>query len=152
MLVLYSAFLSFPGGSPAANFSVPVWNHASNQPALLFTDQTGTTEADNPVITDGDGRVMFWSAPGDYEALLAGDRFHVPVDDAFTDPTWPGLWVHEQTTPASVWTVEHHFGVRPDVTVLIDGQASESDVSHPDDETTTISFGSPTTGTAHLRR
>jgi hypothetical protein len=95
---------------------------------------------------------MFWSAPGDYEALLAGDRFHVPVDDTFTDPTWPGLWVHEQTTPASVWTVEHHFGVRPDVTVLIDGQASESDVSHPDDETTTISFGSPTAGTAHLRR
>lgn len=152
MLVLYSTFLNFPGGGPAANFSVGIWLHASNQMALLFTDQTGDTPAPNPLTTDGDGQVVFWAAPGDYEALLAGERFHIPVDETFDEPTWPDLWVHDQSTPATVWTIEHHFGVRPQVDVILSGELAEAAVSHPDDETTTITFGAQTTGTAHLRR
>jgi hypothetical protein len=51
-----------------------------------------------------------------------------------------------------VWTVEHHFGVQPQVEVLVGGQVVYATVEHPDDETTTISFAAPTAGVAHLRR
>ncbi len=152
MLVLYSAFLSFPGGGQAANWPVPIRPHASNTLALLFTNQSGTNPAPNPLTTDGEGKAMFWAAPGDYEATLAGEHFHIPVDDTFTDPVWPDLFVHTQASPASVWAIAHHFGVRPSVDVLVFDQETSGDVTHTDDETVVITFGAPTTGVAHLRR
>lgn len=152
-LVLYSAYLSFPGGGTASNyFPIPVRPRASNQNALIFTDGTGTTPAANPATSDGDGLVSFYAAPGDYEAILAGERFHVPVDDSFTDPVLPDLWVHDQVTPASTWTIIHHFGIEPSVELLISGAETEAFVEHPDNETTVITFGSDISGVAHLRR
>lgn len=152
MLVLYSTYLQFPGGGPAANFPVSIFLRASNRLARLFTDQTGTQAASNPLITDGDGQALFWAAPGNYEARLSGERFHTPVDDSFTDPTWPDVSVHDQVSPASVWTIDHHFGIEPAVTVLLSANVAQADVSHPDDETTVLTFGLPVTGTAYLRR
>lgn len=151
-LVLYSTTLFYPGGDQAAGVSVVVWHHASNQAALLFTDDTGTTPAANPVTTNSEGMLSFYSAPGTYAVLLAGNMFDVPVDPSITDPVFPGLWVHVQTVPATVWTVEHHFGVRPHVDLIISDDDAEAAVHHVDDETTTITFGSAITGTAHLRR
>jgi hypothetical protein len=152
MIVLYSRYLFFPGGNPAANFQVPIWHHASNQEALLFTDATGETPADNPVTTDSEGLASFYAPPGNYSAVLAGEQFHIPVDESVSTPVWPGLWIHTQVSSASVWAVAHHFGVTPQVDVLVSGQVVDADVAHPDNEHTTITFGSPTTGVAHLRR
>lgn len=151
-LVLYSTMLFYPGGDPASNILVSVWHRASNQMALLFTDGTGTTPAPNPATTDGNGVVSFYAAPGDYVVPLAGDIFPVPIDESFTDPVLPGLWVHTQSTPSAVWTIEHHFGINPQVDVLLSGDAVESAVEHPDAETTTIAFSVPVTGVANLRR
>lgn len=151
-IVLYSTYLEFPGGGAAADYPVSIWPRASNQMALLFTDGGALTPADNPLTTDGDGQAVFWAAPGDYVALLAGERFGVPVDDTFTDPVWPNLWVHEQVSAASVWSVAHHFGVRPQVEIIVSGEVAEAAVAHPTDETTTITFGSPQVGAAYLRR
>lgn len=152
MLVLYSTFLQFPGGGPAANFPVDIFLHASNRMARLFTDQTGTQPSSNPLLTDEDGQAAFWAAPGDYDAFLGGERFHVPVDETFDDPTWPNLWIHEQAVPATVWTIEHHFGIQPQVEVIVSNESAEAAVSHTDDETTTVTFGTATAGVAHLRR
>ncbi len=152
MLVQYSAYLQFPGGGPASNYAVGIWLHASNRRALLFTDQTGSQSASNPLITDEDGLASFWAAPGNYEAIIGGERFHTPVDESFTDPTWPGLWIHVQESPSQIWTINHHFGIEPKVDVLVSDEVSQASVTHTDDETTVITFGSPTAGKAHLRR
>lgn len=150
-LALYSMFLQFPDGTPAANYPMPVCLMGSNVLVPLFTDQSGTA-GPNPVMTDGFGQVVFWAAPGCYEVHLAGDHIHIPLDDSFADPVWPDLVVHEQATAASVWTVEHYFGVRPAVDVVTVDGVTITDVDHLDDLTVAITFGAPTAGTAYLRR
>ena len=152
MLALYSNYLQFPGGGPAANYPVTVLPVGSNQAARLFTDSTGSTPATNPVVTNVEGFVSFWTAPGHYEIVIAGDHIRIPLDESNKSLVWPDLWVHEQFTPATVWTINHHFGVYPHVEILISRESTESAVSHLDDETTVITFGAPTSGTAHLRR
>lgn len=151
-LALYSTFLQFPGGNPAANYPVPVRPTGSNQMAPLFTNQTGTVQASNPVLTNAEGQVMFWAAPGCYDVHLSGEHIRVPLDDSFTAPVWPDLVVHEQTTPAAVWTVAHQFGVRPAVDVVTAEGVTVTDVNHVDGMTVTITFGTASTGTAYLRR
>lgn len=151
-LIKYGQYLTYPDGNPAAEASFPVMLTGGNVLIPVFADKVGTTPLDNPVLTDTDGLLTFYAAPGAFFTDIAGTLFHYPVDAAEEDDAWPGTFVHEQVSAASTWTVEHHFGVEPSVAVLVDGQASEGDVSHPDAETTTISFGNPTTGTAHLRR
>lgn len=151
-LIKYGQYLTYPDGNPAAEASFPVMLLGGNVLIPVFSDKAGTTPLDNPVLTDVDGLLTFYAAPGAFVTDIAGTLFHYPVDAAESDDAWPGTFVHEQVSAASTWTVEHHFGVEPSVAVLVDGQASEGDVSHPDAETTTISFGTPTTGTAHLRR
>lgn len=151
-LVLYSSPLFFPSGNPAANVLLPVRPRASNQLALLFTNASGLSPASNPVLTDASGYMTFWAAPGDYVAWLAGSLFPIEVDDSFTDPVWADLWIHAQSTPATEWTVDHHFGVRPQVEVLIGTQQTSVDIMHVSSETTLITFGDPVTGSAYLRR
>ncbi len=151
-LPLYASVVLFPGGAPAANWPVDIWLRASNQRALLFTSAAGTTTASNPLTTDFHGVAEFYAAPGDYIAVLAGELSHIQVAESETQPVIPGLHVHTQSTPAQVWEVAHHFGVQPLVNVLVSGETVEAAVSHPDEENTLITFGTPTAGVAHLRR
>lgn len=152
-LVLYSQYLVFPNGLPAANYPVPVQLMGSNQPAVLFSDANGTTAGSNPVMTDGDGRVEFYAAPGCYHAHLAGEEFPVPIDESVTDPVWPDLVVHEQSVPSAVWSVSHWFGMPPTVDVVTAEGVTATQVDHdPDGLGTVITFGTAVTGTAYLRR
>lgn len=151
-LVLYSAQLFLPGGNPAKNTLITVRPRASNQISLLFTTSSGLVPKPNPTITNGAGRTSFWAAPGDYTVRIASNLFAIDVDPSFVSPVWPGLWVHTQAVASAVWTVDHHFGVKPAVDVLLEGQLSEADVTHPTEETTLITFGDPVTGVAYLRR
>jgi len=150
-LIKYSQYLIFANGSPAAEVSLPVMRLGGNVLTPTFTSKAGTTPLANPVLTDSDGLLTFYAAPGAYVTDVSGHLFHYAVDDAETDDAWPGTFIHTQASPATVWTIEHHFGVEPDVTVLVDAQDSRGDVAHSDSETTTITFGAPTTGTAYLR-
>lgn len=152
MLVPYLADMYFPDGSPAADYTTAVRPRASNQLALLFTDGTGTTPADNPVTTDEFGVASFWAAPGDYVSIIAGAVFEYQVEPSFTDPVWPDLWVHAQTVLSAVWSVDHCFGIPPSVELVLSGQETEAAVAHPTTLLTTITFGVPVTGTAYLRR
>jgi hypothetical protein len=152
-LIKYSQYLTYPDGSPAAEASFPVQLTGGNVLVPTFTSKAGTTPLANPVLTDGDGLLTFYAAPGSFFTDIAGTLFRYFVDQAEADDAWPGLYVHEQTASASVWTVHHHFGTAPAVTVLSGaGQEIPASVAHPDAETTTLTFETPTTGTAHLRR
>ena len=155
-LVRYSTYLYYPAGGEAANFTTSVKPRASNQLALLFSDEFGASPLVNPATTDDAGLLSFYAAPGDYQTMVAGVMVDVPVDASVTEPVWPNLYIHNQTTPAQVWTIDHHLGVRPLVDVVLSEEGGEevsvSEVRHTGHETTVITFGTPTTGTAHLRR
>lgn len=151
-LIKYGQYLTYPDGNPAADASFPVMLLGGNVLVPTFTDKAGTTPLTNPVLTDGDGLLTFYAAPGVYFTDISGTFFHYVVDAAETDPAWPGTFIHTQASASTVWTVAHHFGVEPSVTVLVSGAAVEAEVSHTSDETLTITFGASTTGVAYLRR
>lgn len=151
-LVKYSQYITYPDSSPAANRLQRVYLLGGNVDVPLFADKPATVPLTNPLMTDGDGLMEFYAAPGSFITELAGDIFHFLVDPAETDAAWPGTFVHTQAVAATVWTVEHHIGAPPSVEVLIGTQRVEATIDHPDDETTVITFSAPQTGTAFLRR
>lgn len=151
-LIRYSQYITYPDGNPAANIALPVWLLGGNIPVPIFSDKAGTLPLPNPTMTDVDGLISVYAAPGPLTAELAGQIFPFLVDATETDPAWPGTFIHEQAVAASVWTVEHHFGAYPAVEILISGARVEATITHPDDETTTLTFSSPQAGTAYLRR
>lgn len=151
-LIKYAQYLAFADGTPAANYPAPVRLLGGSELVPLFTDKAGTVPLANPAMSDGDGLVQFYAAPGAFGTDISGWMFHYAVDAAETDPAWPGTFIFEQSTPATVWAVTHHFGVRPSVTVLAGAAELEAEVSHVDDENLTITFGAPTAGVAYLRR
>lgn len=109
-LIRYTQFITLPDGSPAAGFMLPVWLLGGNMPIPIFADKAGTLPLPNPTLTDADGMISVFAAPGPLTAELAGQVFPFLVDAAETDPAWPGTFIHTQVVAASVWTVEHHFG------------------------------------------
>ncbi len=150
-LIKYGQYLTYPDGSPAADASFPVQLLGGNVLIPTFTSKAGTTPLTNPVLTDGDGLLTFYAAPGAFFTDIAGTLFFYPVDATEADDAWPGTFIHEQTSASSTWTVNHHFGVEPSVTVLVSGQVADADVTHTNSETTVITFGAPTSGVAYLR-
>lgn len=150
-LIHYSHYFYYPGGGPAGGEEMTVMRAGGNQPTALFSDKAGTVPLTNPLETENDGRLSFYAAPGNYAVWFVGEYWAVPVDEDETDPAWPGLFVHEQSTPSAVWTVNHHLGIEPSATVLVDGQRTEADVTHPSTSQTVLTFGAPTAGVAHLR-
>lgn len=151
-LIHYRQFLTYPDGDPAAGVAFPVWNLGGNVLAPVFSDKPGAVPLANPVMTDSEGLLEFYAPPGSYTVDVAGAIVHALVAGTETDPAWPGLFIHVQSVAATVWTVNHHYGVEPAVTVLAAGQQAEADVTHPTSEQTVITFGGPTAGTAYLRR
>lgn len=151
-LIHYVQYLTFADGTPAADYPAPVRLLGGNVLVPLFSDKGGTAPLANPPMSDGDGLVEFFAAPGEYATDISGNVFHYDVSATEVDDAWPGTFVHEQLTPATVWTVAHHFGSQPSVTVLVGGARVETAVEHPDDETTVLTFSPATAGTAFLRR
>jgi hypothetical protein len=151
-LIHYSQYIYLPGGNPAPNIDLPVYLAGGNVQVPLFANKAGTTPLANPVTTDADGFIEFYAAPGDYTVWLAGTVWDIVVDDDETDQAWPGTFVHEQSSPATVWTVGHHFGTIPTVSLVLSDTVAEAEVTHPDDETTVITFNVAQSGTAYLRR
>ena len=151
-LIRYFQYITYPDGNPAADREQLVCLLGGNVGVPLFSDKAGSVPLANPLTTDGDGLAEFFAAPGSFITELAGEIFHFLVHPAEPDDAWPGLFVHEQPLPSSVWTVNHRMGVQPDVTVLVAAQPTEGEVLHLSPSSLTITFGAPVSGTALLRR
>lgn len=70
-------------GVPQPNTAVTVRNASDNTLARLFTDGTGQTIEANPVITDSNGDLIIFLAPGRYTYAIASGTavpFNVPPD------------------------------------------------------------------------
>jgi len=73
------------------------------------------------------------------------------------EPGAPGVpgagfnYIHTQTAPATVWTIDHNLGGKPNV-ALVDNEGNEFDgeVFYNNINTITASFGVVVSGTAYL--
>jgi hypothetical protein len=59
-------------------------------------------------------------------------------------------YLHDQTSPSTLWTVTHNLGVKPAAVMIAlpDGRVVGASVIHIDDNTLTITHNSPAVGTA----
>jgi len=72
-------------------------------------------------------------------------------------PAGPGgtggiaAYVHQQSTPATVWTINHNLGFRPSVELYNSGmQEIDADIAHPSINQTVVTFNPATAGLARL--
>lgn len=152
MLVQYHLMLFFPGGNPAAGASIDVSIDGSNVAPLMFADAGATIPVSSPIIADGMGNVDFYAPPGLYVAELSGAFFRIPVAPGFGAPVVPDVWVHMQTVPSTVWTIDHYFQTKPSVSIDIGTAQVEAQVAHPSLVQTVLTFTSAQSGAAYLRR
>lgn len=152
MLPLYSAMIFYPGGNLAAGASVRISMDGSNVPPLIFADTNGTVPAANPLVADGMGTVQFYAAPGLYLAELSGTFTRIRPDAGWVGDVTPDVFVFTQAVPSTVWTVDHFFGTEPSVTVVSAGAQIETLITHPSAVQSVLTFSSPVSGTATLRR
>ena len=64
----------------------------------------------------------------------------------------PGeAYIHQQSVPAAIWTVDHNLGFWPDVVVYdTSGRQAEGLVTNPSLNRTTLTFSAPFAGTARM--
>ena len=74
-------------------------------------------------------------------------------DDGVIDQIWASTYVHQQPAPSAVWNINHSLGVFPSVDVMDSSDTVVyADVQHTSMDSLTVTFASPTTGRALLRR
>lgn len=151
-LVQYESYITLPDGHPASDRKQLIRLLGGNVDVPIFADKAGQVPLANPLTTDADGLARFYAAPGAFYTELASEIFHFTVSPDEPDDVWPGVFVHEQTTPATVWTIGHHIGVQPLVTVLQEGAEIRPVAVRLDARTADLTFGSPQSGTALFRR
>ncbi|MEU7074732.1 hypothetical protein AB0B30_32505 [Streptomyces narbonensis] len=144
----------YPDETIAAGQLLHIFPRLSNVHAALYADQAGTIPLPNPLPTDGTGFVDLWVENGDYWGYINGQAFYLIIDlDPNLTHVWPSTFRWEQAAPATVWVIAHGLASFPSVSVI--SPANEQlfgDVAYIDDDNLTITFGSPVTGTAFLRR
>ncbi len=152
MLPQYSAVIFFPGGDPAAGATITVSLDGSNVVPLLFADSAATTPIGPGIVADLSGAISFYAAPGLYLAQLAGTYSRVGPDPGWGAPVVPDVFIHTQTMPAAVWTIDHYFDTKPAVSIDTGTAHVETQVDHPTLTQTVLTFSSAVTGAAYLRR
>ena len=151
-LIRYFQYITYPDGTPAGSVVLPVWLLGGNQPVPLFADKAATLPLMNPVTTAADGLVDVYAAPGPLTMELAGQVFPLLVHPSEPDEAWPNTFVHMQTVAATVWTVDHMFGIKPAVAIDVANAQVETQITHPTVNQTVLTFSVAVSGAAYLRR
>lgn len=143
----------YPDESIAANIPVNVFPRASRIHANIYSDAGLTIPLPNPTSTDASGVLTFYAAPGDYWLHLSDLTFDVTINDG-SDESWHITYLHTQSIASSTWIIFHQMNTHPDVTVR-DSTGTEvqfANITYPDLSTAVITFNSPLSGFADLRR
>lgn len=153
MAALYQDTYWFPSGSLAASIQARIFPRNSNVLATLWQDAGETTPQTNPVTTSVGGVLSFYATPGDYWIHIGGESFPVSIDsDGVIPDVWHEVFQYSQVAPSSSWIINHGLNANPNVSVIIGGQHVPADVSYTDLNNITISFSTPQSGLAILRR
>lgn len=153
-LAPYTESYWYPDESFAVGVTYHVFPRLSNIHAALFQDQAGTIPLPNPGTTAAGGVISFFVDNGDYWLHISGQSFYVIVDlDPNLTHVWPSTFRWAQAAPATVWAINHGLNSFPAVSV-IDPTNTElfGQIDYIDSDNLTITFGSPVSGTAFLRR
>lgn len=143
---------------PDETFAVGVEYHVfprfSNIHEPLFQDQAGTIPLPNPGLTGAGGVVSFFAENGDYWIKVGVNVFYLIIDlDPNLTHVWPSTFRWVQNAAASVWVINHGLNSFPSVDILDPAnQQLFGQVDYVDDDNVTITFSSPESGTAFLRR
>lgn len=136
----------FSDGTLARDKPVKVYVTGTNTLAPLFTDISGNVSLSNPVSTDAQGNLRFFTGAGTYDLELTGFRVTVTLED----PSGAGTgFAYTQVSASAQWVIPHAMGRIPAVDVYVGGNLVGVDVS----ATTTnvvITFPSPQSGVAVL--
>jgi hypothetical protein len=66
-------------------------------------------------------------------------------------PAGGAAFVYQQSTPSTVWTINHNLGYKPSVELLDSGsQEIDGDVAHPSDNQTVVTLNPASAGLARL--
>ena len=103
-----------------------------------------------PVVATGGQsiKVVVPSAPVPSQVTIVRGPEGPPGPPGPAGPPGGALFVHDQTTPANPWIIEHNLNRFPHVTLIMNDIAVEADVSYGDLNHVTISFPNPSTGKA----
>lgn len=153
-LALYTDNYWYPSGALASNVQARIFQRHTNTLASIFADAAGTTPLPNPLTTTAGGVLTFYASMGDYWIHIGRSSFQVAMDDdGVIDQIWASMYVHQQAAPSAVWNINHSLGVFPSVDVLDSSDTVVyADVQHMSISSLTVTFASPTTGRALLRR
>lgn len=144
----------FPNGALASFVQARVFPRNSNNLAVLWQDAGQTIPQVNPVSTTVGGVLAFFATPGDYWIHIGFESFAVSIDDdGIVEDVWPETFQHVQSVPSTSWVIQHDMNANPDVSVNIGGVYIPGvDVLYTSLNSLTISFSTPQSGTAILRR
>lgn len=141
--------LEYTTGGPIANQPIYVRLRGSLALAELFADAEESASADNPVMTDASGNLVFFADPGYYDLVFGGVEKPITVGS-------PGggearSHTHVQSIAASTWLVNHGLSFRPAGIRVIEstGDPLEAAITY-DGDLVKIEFASPTSGVAYL--
>lgn len=149
----YSDVYWFPSGALAASVQARVFPRNSNVLAPLWQDAAETIPAPNPAITSNTGVLTFYLGVGDYWVHIGGESFPVSVDsDGIVPDVWHEVFRFEQPVPSDTWSITHTMDSYPNVSVIIGGQNVPAEVTYTDLNSLIITFSTPQSGTAMLRR
>lgn len=103
-------------GTPAVTTPVTVYEHGTQTAAALYTDNTMTAAAENPVTTDGFGNLAFYAVPGLYDLSFTVGGVATTLT-VFVPP-----WMVDSEIPTG--TIFHFAGASiPTGWLLCDGSA-----------------------------
>lgn len=150
----YTESYWYPDETFAVGVPYHVFPRLSNVHASLTSDQAGTIPLPNPGVTAAGGVIDFWVEEGDYYVFIREQAFELVIDtDADVTNVWPTTYRHVQSVPLAVWTISHGLDYFPTVDIKDSSNAELfGQVDYVDSDNLTITFSTPTTGTAYLRR
>lgn len=86
----------------------------------------------------------------DLRLVMDDDDLTLPID-CDIQVVGRGTYIHRQYEAASVWRIEHNLHCYPSVTVVDSADSKVTgDVDYIDQDTLTVSFAAPFSGSAYL--
>ena len=141
--------IEYSTGGPIANQPIYVRLRGSLALAELYSDAMETTEADNPVLTDGAGMLTFFARAGYYDLVF--HDFEFPITVGIPTNASARFYTHVQTVPAMQWVINHGLDFTPAGVILIgpDGNPMVGAVYY-DGPLVLVDYAAPQVGSAHL--
>lgn len=122
------------GLTPVRNANVTVYNHGTNDAAVIYSNAI-KTPMDNPFVSDSLGAIEFYAENGHYDLLLKGSGQEMRINDILMED------VYEEVDENRVEIGLLQGGVANLQSDMV-GTAKKSELADPNEGSSTIAFNS----------